>query len=151
MAEISPKWLNRYFSLAEEVASWSEDESTKVGCVIVGDNKEIKSLGYNGLPRGVEHKAERLERPNKYMFTEHAERNAIYNATLNGISLSGSTIVVTHFPCADCARAIIQSGIKHVWFRHSTGLHWNESEQASSDMFLDAKVSFKSLVAKKDN
>lgn len=110
------KWHNRFFQLAAHIAEWSKD-STKVGCVLVGTHNEILSTGYNGLPRGIDESADngtRLRRPTKYSWTEHAERNAIYNAARNGIRLGGSSIYTNWFPCSDCARAIIQCGIVRV-------------------------------------
>ena len=77
------KWNSRFMDLARLVAGWSKDTSTKVGCVIIGPDKEIRSTGYNGFPRGVDDTIPAgHERPAKYDFTEHAERNAIYNASL---------------------------------------------------------------------
>ncbi len=111
----SDKWHKRFMEMAQLVKTWSKDPSTKVGAVVVGPNREIRSTGYNGIVRGVnDDLPERLERPTKYDFFEHAERNAVYNACLIGASLKGCVIYVTSMPCPDCARAIIQSGIKMV-------------------------------------
>lgn len=99
------------------VASWSEDQSRKIGSVIVGPANEIRSTGYNGLPRKVNaHLEERHSRPDKkkYLWFEHAERNAIFNLTRSGTGAAGCRMYITHFPCADCARAIIQTGIIEV-------------------------------------
>jgi dCMP deaminase len=102
----------RYIEMADLVGTWSKDRSRKVGCVVVGPNKEVRSTGYNGFPRRVSDVIEeRHKRPAKYMWTEHAERNAIYNAARVGIPLEGCTIYMAWFPCIDCARAIVQSGI----------------------------------------
>ncbi len=111
----SKKWDERFMEVANLISTWSKDTSTKIGAIVVGPDKEIRSTGYNGLVRGVDDSvAERSERPTKYDFFEHAERNAIYNASLIGASLRGCVIYVTQTPCPDCARAIIQSGIKKV-------------------------------------
>lgn len=111
------RWDARFFAMADLVASWSEDPSRKVGCVVVGDAHEVKSTGYNGLPRGVssEH-AERLSRENgeKYLWFEHAERNALYNMVRGGTAATNCRMYCNSFPCADCARAIIQSGISEL-------------------------------------
>jgi len=105
-------WDLRFMRLAEHIGSWSKDRSTRVGCVIVGPDRIIRSIGYNGFPRGIDdHFEERHERPAKYKWTEHAERNAIYNAARIGVSIDGCTMYVPWFPCMDCARAIVQSGI----------------------------------------
>ena len=72
----------------------------------------MRASGYNGFVRGVDDKVlERHERPAKYSWTEHAERNAIYNAARLGIALNGCTAHVNWFPCIDCARAIVQAGV----------------------------------------
>jgi dCMP deaminase len=109
---VSAKWDGRFLALANGIACWSKDESRKVGCVIVGPNHEIRSVGYNGFPRGVNDDVpERKERPAKYAWTEHAERNAIYNAARIGTPLANCTAYLPWFPCMDCARAIVQAGI----------------------------------------
>jgi dCMP deaminase len=108
----SVKWKKRFMRMAFQVASWSKDTSSQVGSVIVTNNAEPRSYGFNGMPRGIDDDIpERHLRPEKYFWYEHAERNAIYQATT---SLKGCTIFVTHLPCPDCSRGIIQSGIKHV-------------------------------------
>jgi dCMP deaminase len=103
----------RYLALAERVAQHSTDLSTKTGCVIVGDG-HVKSLDFNDFPRGCKKTDERMQRPAKYLWTEHSERNAIANAAYCGTSLKGCTLYSTWFPCAECARMIIQCGISTV-------------------------------------
>lgn len=107
------KWDQRFFEMCALLATWSEDRSRRVGAVIVGDANQIIATGYNGLPRGVEEIDERhaKEADEKYYWFEHAERNAIYNAARIGVSVANSGIYTNLFPCADCTRAIIQSGI----------------------------------------
>ena len=108
---------NKYFELAHFFANtFSKDTSTKVGAIFVAPNTlQLLSTGYNGMPRGFdETQPERWERPKKYLYVEHAERNAIYNACRNGTSLDGSIAFVTMFPCSDCMRGLIQSGIKTI-------------------------------------
>lgn len=110
-------WRDRFLALAAEMASWSEDRDFHVGAVIVGAGHVVRASGYNGLPRGVSDRDDaRFDRASgeKFHWVEHAERNAIYNAARSGAALAGCTIYVTRFPCADCARAIIQSGIARV-------------------------------------
>lgn len=106
-------WDQRFMELALHVASWSKDQSTKVGCVVVSPSQEVLALGYNGFPRGLDD--DRIERhvaPAKYAWTEHAERNAVFSAARVGVSLRGATMYLPWFPCPDCARAIVQSGVK---------------------------------------
>lgn len=105
-------WDEYFNDMVVFVSSKSKDRSSKVGCVIVGPAHEIRTTGYNGFCRGINDDIdERHARPAKYLWAEHAERNAIYNAARNGISLEGCTAYVSMFPCADCARALIQSGV----------------------------------------
>ncbi len=112
------KWTARFAGLCDQVASWSEDRDFQVGCVIVHpDGHEVRSTGYNGFPRGVRSDVEeRYDRASgeKFFWVEHAERNAVFNAARAGVSLSGCTAYVNRFPCADCARALIQSGIARI-------------------------------------
>jgi|SRR5581483_10212786 len=106
-------WHKRFMDLAVHISQWSKDASRKTGCVIVGSAGEIRTTGFNGFPRGCNDSvALRNQRPDKYAWTEHAERNAIYNAARIGVSLEGCAAYIPWYPCADCARALIQSGIK---------------------------------------
>lgn len=105
-------WDKRFLDLAEHVSSWSKDPSTKVGAVIVNQDKQVLSLGYNGFPRGVEDKEDRYnDRPTKYLFVAHAERNALDNAFSD---TRGATLYTTLCPCNECSKSIIQKGIKTV-------------------------------------
>ncbi|MBW3099052.1 deoxycytidylate deaminase [Pseudohoeflea coraliihabitans] len=116
MAE-EAEWHARFLGLADTVSGWSEDRDFKVGAVIVGPHHEIRATGYNGLPRRVSATDEaRFDRKSgeKFFWIEHAERNAIYNAARVGATLDGCTIYINRYPCADCARAIIQCGIRMV-------------------------------------
>lgn len=98
--------------MARHVAKLSKDPSTQVGAVIFTPERRFVSAGYNGLPRGVEDRAERLrDREIKYKMIRHAEANAISFATG---SLVGATLVCTHPCCAQCAGAAIQAGVDHV-------------------------------------
>jgi dCMP deaminase len=137
------KWDNRYLSLAKEVASWSKDPSTQVGAVTVGAKKEVLSQGFNGFPRGIKDTDERYNhRETKYKFVVHAEMNAIYNATYSGTSLDGATLYIYGLPiCSECAKGIIQVGIKKVVIEKSKELdNWNESLRLSQEMFSEAGV-----------
>lgn len=140
----SRAWVLKHFAMAATVSCYSKDESTKCGSVIVRPDNTIASTGYNGFPRGISYSRKRLDRPAKYMYTEHSERNAIYNCqdqNLDGYSLFVYTHPKNLFVCSDCARAIIQSGIKNV-FAHSEGTeeHWEDSCEAAKIMFDEAGV-----------
>jgi dCMP deaminase len=108
-------WDTYFMEMANLVSTKSKDRSTQVGCVIVGPNHEVRTTGYNGFCRGIDDDVEeRHERPEKYLWSEHAERNAIYNAARNGIRIEDCTAYTTVFPCADCARGLIQSGVVRI-------------------------------------
>ena len=105
-------WDMRFLDLAIHISFWSRDPSTQVGAVIANDNKQVLSLGYNGFPRGVEDRKSRYEdRTTKLLFTAHAERNALDNAV---IDVRGATLYSTLCPCNECAKSIIQRGIRRV-------------------------------------
>jgi dCMP deaminase len=108
-------WDERFMAIAELAASWSKDRSRKTGAVIVDHRNVVVAIGWNGFPRGVNDNIEcRHERPAKYQWTEHAERNAIYNAAAKGVPTDGCRMYLPWYPCADCARAIIQAGIGQI-------------------------------------
>lgn len=170
-------WDKYYLGQLEYIASKSKDPSTKVGCIIVGPDNEVRSQGFNGFPRKVKDritpsglinycgilikideigqrlerqecenlKKERYSRPAKYFFTEHAERNAIYNAARCGIPLKNCKLYVPWHPCHDCARGIIQSGIIEVILNKSfddseLAERWKESWGYAKTMFKEAGV-----------
>lgn len=146
MTDSQKNWHKYFMKMTDLVASKSKDRSTKVGCVIVDDFNSVVSTGYNGFPRSVNDDIEeRHQRPAKYLWTEHAERNAIYSAARNGIPLQGKIMYISGhgLSCADCARAIIQSGIKTV----ITGAgefqgkgDWALSMQAAQTMFNESGI-----------
>lgn len=135
------KWNVRFWSLAKEVAEWSKDPTTAVGAVIVSPTKSVLSTGYNGFPPGVNDDVmDRYQRPEKYYWTEHAERSAMYFAAANGVSISGAGLYVTMFPCSDCARGIIRTGIVHVCAPPWREGQWAESSQRAARMLDEAGV-----------
>lgn len=142
------KWDIRYLSLADEVAQWSKDPSTKIGAVAVGKKGQVLSQGYNGFPRGIEDKVEYYkDRETKYKYVVHAEMNVIYNATYHGVSLEGTTLYVTGLPvCSDCAKGIIQVGITRVVMKERlTPQKWIDSWKTTSKMFDEANVKWEFL------
>ena len=133
-------------AMAKEVAEWSKDPNTKVGAVAVGDKGQILSQGYNGFPRGILDTSDRLnDRETKYKYVVHAEMNVIYNATYSGVSLDGAKLYVYGLPvCSECAKGIIQVGIKEVYVAQDCidlRPHWFESFQQTLDMFSEAGIS----------
>lgn len=117
MIKSNISWDEYFMGIASLSALRSKDPNTKVGACIVDDDKKVVSIGYNGMPKGLDedqlswNKGEGLD--SKYLYVCHAEMNAILN-TRNGSALKGCTLYVTLFPCENCAKAIIQSGIKEV-------------------------------------
>jgi dCMP deaminase len=142
------KWDARLFQLCRLVATWSEDQRRQVGAVIAGTANEVRAIGYNGLPRGVSSEVEirhSSEEGEKYYWFEHAERNAIYNAVRAGISTAGCRLYVSLFPCADCARGIIQSGIVQVntFRRPETDANFDRSFNVALTMLEEADIELK--------
>jgi dCMP deaminase len=135
-------WDKRYIELAKQVSSWSKDPSRQIGAIIVGDKGQIISQGYNGFPRGISDTSERLNnRELKYKYVVHAEANAIYNAIHNGANTNGSTIYVTGLPvCHECAKAIVQTGIKRVVMDSEPQDNWLESGNIALDIFKEAEI-----------
>ena len=135
----------QYFQLAEQLANiFSKDPSTKVGAILLADGSyQVLSLGYNGMPRGINEKdPTKWERPRKYKLIEHAERNCIYNAARHGTPLNGSIAIVTLFPCCDCARGLIQSGIKTLVTTKTeeAAKRWGEEWKESAQMLDESGV-----------
>jgi dCMP deaminase len=139
------KWDKRFFQLCRLTATWSEDRRRKVGAVIVGSANEVRAIGYNGLPRGVSGEIDIRHSPEereKYYWFEHAERNAIYNAARAGIGIAGCRLYVSLFPCSDCARGIIQSGIIQVntFRRPEVDVNFDRSFDVALTMFEEAHI-----------
>ena len=138
-------WVSYYRQLANTVKLKSKDKYTQIGAVIVGKDGEIVSTGYNSFPRGLDDGLDyRQERPEKYYWFEHAERNAIYNAARIGVSTKGTTMYLScGLPCADCARGIINSGVTRIFCERvdvTKGEMWKESQERSWDMFMETGV-----------
>jgi dCMP deaminase len=128
-------WHKYFFNLIYPIRSKSKDPNTKVGCVIVGPDNEIRSTGYNSFVRGIKDDVpERLIRPEKYFWMEHAERNAIYNAARVGVPLKGCVIYMFGIPCMDCARAIIQAGIKEIRADYQEHQKWKSPRYDEAEM-----------------
>lgn len=141
-------WNLRFMDLAKQVSTWSKDPSKKIGAVVVGSKRQILSTGYNGFPRGIEDTDERLnDRDLKYKYVVHAEMNAIYNATYTGTSLDGASMYIYGLPiCHECAKGIIQVGIKEVFIHRKSLLdkpNWYDSYLKSKEMFDDVGITIK--------
>ena len=135
----------KFMQLANYTANlFSKDSDKKVGAILLApESLQVLSMGYNGMPRKIdESKSSRWERPLKYKYVEHAERNAIYNACRHGTPLKGSIAVVTMFPCCDCARALIQAGIRNLVTIKPDLNHprWGEDFKISLEMFEEVGI-----------
>ena len=144
---ISPQeWGQRYRDLAKEISTWSKDPSTKVGAVVIGKSGQVLTQGYNGFPRRIRDTEDRwADRERKYELVVHAEMNAIYNASLTGVSLKGSTLYVYGLPiCNECAKGIIQVGIKKVIATRPQiyNSQWDKSNKLAEAIFAEAEVMY---------
>lgn len=132
-------WIEYYMELATVAASKSKD-STKVGAALVGEDKDVRLLAFNGPPKGVRDIAERFERPAKYLYASHAEQNLIAFAAREGIRTKGCTVVTTHMPCSSCARSLIQAGVCEVVYGPNQTSMADEEFYASAEMFREAGI-----------
>lgn len=135
-------WDDYFMTMVYLVAMRSKDENTHIGAVVVDDLNIVRSMGYNSFVRGINDDVpERQIRPEKYFWMEHAERNAIYNSQL---SLRGCRMYTNGIPCMDCARGIVQEGIKEVivdkdW-NDNNYAQWLEHAKRARAMFEEAGV-----------
>ena len=145
---MTSKWDLRFIGLAQHISTWSKDPSTKVGCVVVGEDREIRSTGFNGFPRGINDDEERLtDREKKYPLICHAEENAIMHAARIGVSLKDSTAYVTWPPCSRCARSLIQAGIREIVYPETGKIpeRWIKDFTISDSMLNEAGVAVRSI------
>jgi len=135
------KWDKRFLDLAEHISNWSLDPSTKVGAVIVDNDKRIISLGYNGFAKGIEDNERLNDRDFKMKTIIHAEMNSILFASR---SLENTTLYTYPFsPCHLCASHVIQVGIKRIVSYNSNIERWKESFDYAKSLFDEAKVELK--------
>lgn len=138
------KWDKRFLALAEHIARWSKDPSTKTGAVIVDPDNRVVSVGYNGFPRGVNDSPERLEnREMKYRIIVHCERNALLFARE---PVAGYRLYTWPFmSCAPCAAMVIQAGIIEVVAPVSDNSRWIDDFSLAQTLFKEAGVSVRLL------
>ncbi len=144
MSHIS--WDEYFMGVALLSSFRSKDPNTKVGACIVNKKNRIVGIGYNGFPYGCDDSLYPWENSKdlkfldtKYPYVVHAEPNAILNSSE---PLDGATLYVTLFPCNECAKLIIQSGIKHIVFMNDK-YHDTEASQASRKMFDSAQIDYR--------
>ncbi len=126
-------WEEYFMGVAKMIRARSEDPKTKVGCVLVKDNKII-GTGYNGFPKHIDFKWD----TSKQLYVVHAEANALLNSTE---SCAGATAYVTLFPCNECAKLLIQAGVKHIVYLEDSK-HDKLETQASREMLDMACVGY---------
>lgn len=135
------EWNEYFMRMALNAVTISKDPSTKTGAVIV-KNRDVLSTGYNGFPSKVDDLDEWLEDKSiKYAFTIHAETNAVLRADRR--DLDGAFIYCTHYPCADCAKVIIQVGITKVFYHDRKTLeegNWADHYKYTDMMFENAGI-----------
>ena len=139
-------WDEYFMGVALLSAMRSKDPNTQVGACIVNEDKKVIGLGYNGLPKGCDDEIFPWDREGEFLETKypyvcHAELNAILNSTL---SLKNCTIYVALFPCHECSKAIIQSGIREIVYL-SDKYTGTESNRASKRMLDSAGVTYRKL------
>ena len=146
-------WDEYFMGIASLSALRSKDPNTKVGACIVDDDNKVVSIGYNGMPKGVDesqlswNKGEGLD--SKYLYVCHAEFNAILN-TRNGSALNGCRLYVTLFPCNECAKACVQVGIKEIIYLENKYAE-TVGVQASKKMLELAGIKLRQFNAKELN
>lgn len=146
-------WDQYFMGVAMLSAQRSKDENTQVGACIVNEENKILSMGYNGMPTGCNDDEMPWEREGnpldtKYLYVCHAELNAILN--YGGGSLKGARVYTTLFPCNECTKAIIQSGIKEVIYL-SDKYADSDSVKASKRMFDLTKVKYRAYEPRKED
>lgn len=137
--------LLKFIDVAEAMASLSKDPSTKVAALAIDDDGMILASGYNGFPRGVDDDpALYADKEQKYARVVHAEQNLVAMAARHGIKLCGSSVLLTSlYPCRDCAKILIQVGIKKVYAPEMPPGHsriWYEHQSISEEMFNQSGV-----------
>lgn len=133
------KWDSRFLELANLVGSWSRDPSTKVGAVIVDQDRRVVSVGFNGFPKGMDDSPERyVDREFKYAHIIHAERNALLFASRD---VRGCTVYTTPFmPCSQCAVLLVQAGIKRVVSLNVGNERWAKDFERTQQLFAETGV-----------
>jgi dCMP deaminase len=132
-------WTNFYMDHAKAAAKKSKD-STAVGAALVNEHGSVILTSFNGPPRGVKDLPERRERPLKYLYAAHSEQNLISFAARHGIKTDGCCVAITHFCCSNCAKILIQAGIKHIIYGSGQTNMPEEEFIAARQMLFEAGV-----------
>ena len=140
------KWDLRYLELAKTIAGWSKDPSSQIGAIAVGSKGQVLAQGYNGFPRGMmDSQHLYTNKTEKYARIVHAEMNMIFNASFNGVCLNGSSVYVSGLPtCSDCAKGLIQVGVKELIMpREKIEDRWYDSWQRSKEYYKEAGLKYR--------
>lgn len=142
------KWEQRFLDVADHIATWSKDPSTKVGAVLFNSKNRIKSVGYNGFPEYIKDDDRLNDRETKYKIIQHAESNLITNCVQEGISTKDCYMAISLFPCTKCAGLIISSGITKIitrWPDDEFLIRWKDELEFSMKLFKEANVKIELL------
>lgn len=148
---MTERWIKYFFNIAKVVASQSKDPSKKVGAVLVDEDKQIISCGFNGFPSGYPEPDERyLNKSFKLSRVCHAEMNAVMSAVKRGVSTNNSSIFVTPlFTCSNCAKHLIQAGVKNVYCYIPADIEisdkWWEDFAVSKELYDCCGVNYKTF------
>lgn len=154
------RWDDYFIRLSLESARMSKDPSTKVGAVVVGPDREVRAMGFNGFPRGIADTAERLnDRDTKLSLVVHAELNAVLSAARVGVPLKGCTMYLAATdasgaiwggpPCTRCTVEIIQAGIAEIVslpFKNVPS-RWKDSVEAARQLLAEAGIAYREIAA----
>lgn len=136
------QWDTRFLEMAKLVASWSKDPSTKVGCLLVDDNRRIVGQGFNGFPRGMRDDGRLYDKAEKHKYVIHAEVNALLGGGL--LPTTGTTAYIWPLhPCPSCAAKLIQAGVRRVVAAKPSKHHEEKYELAKVEaLFLECGIIF---------
>lgn len=136
---------DEWFADHGKAAAKKSKDSTQIGAALISPDGFVCLTSFNGIPKGVDDLPERRERPEKYAWSQHAERNLVSFAARHGIKTDGCSVYSTHFPCSQCAGGLIQAGIKCVLVGDGkTSMPEREFEVARI-MFAEAGVEVRAL------
>lgn len=141
-------WDQHFMALAKQIARMSKDPSTKVGCVVVGSDREILASGFNGFPRRCsDHASIYADRARKHLRVVHAEANCVAAASRTGTCLKGASAFVTQPCCSQCAALLINAGVVRIVVPVGSALRddWRASVTEGLTMMREAGVMHETL------
>lgn len=158
------RWDRHFLDIARACSSMSKDPSTQVGAVIVGPDREIRSTGFNGFPRGIADTHERLNnRETKLALVVHAEMNAVLNAARHGVELRGCTLYLAATdssgslwggpPCTRCVVEVIQSGIRNIvsYPKKAVPSRWHADLDLAENLLKEAGINYRTVAVQENS